>query len=184
MNQKISLATQQKMLQLARQVIESKLGMKTSEKIIIDDPIMKEKRGVFVTLKKDESLRGCIGLIEGIMSLSEALPEMAQASAFEDPRFPPLIQNELPEIRIEISVLTPLQKIDDPYKIRLGIDGVVITDGYKKGVFLPQVATETGWNLEEFMGALCSEKAGLPKTAWKTKDVQIMIFQSESFCEE
>lgn len=184
MNQKISLETKQKMLQLARQVITDKLEVKTFPKIIIDDQVMKEKRGVFVTLKKQGNLRGCIGLIEGIKPLNKALPEMAQASAFEDPRFSPLTQSELSEIKIEISILTPLQKISDPYKIRLGVDGVVISDGYRKGVFLPQVATETGWNLEEFMGTLCEQKANLPKTAWQTKNVQIVIFQSESFSEK
>ncbi|KKP70370.1 MAG: hypothetical protein UR67_C0001G0279 [candidate division CPR3 bacterium GW2011_GWF2_35_18] len=172
------------MLEFTRQVIESRLGLKSSPKVVINDPIMKEKRGVFVTLKKDENLRGCIGFIEGVKSLREVLEEMAEAAAFEDSRFPPLTASELSKIKIEISVLSPLRKIDDPYKIRLGIDGVIVSDGYRKGVFLPQVATETGWNLAEFMNALCTEKAGLPKNAWKSQDVQIMIFQSESFFEE
>lgn len=178
----LKLQTKQKLLQLARQAITEHLGL-SQVNIAINDPVVNEKRGVFVTLKYKGQLRGCIGLIEGIKPLKEAVVEMAQAAAFEDSRFPVLSVKELKELSIEISVLTPLRKITDPQQIKLGKDGVVISRDYQRGVFLPQVATETGWNLEEYLNHLCVEKAGLEYEAWKNKDTEMFIFQSESFSE-
>lgn len=179
MNQFLNPTEQKIALALARETIEDALG--TENKISLPElpEIFAEKRGVFVTLHKNGELRGCIGLIEPIKPLGEAIKEMAEAAAFDDTRFSPVTTKEWPEIEIEISVLTPPEKISDPNKIILGKHGVIIKSGFRSGVFLPQVAEETGWNLEEFMDELCTQKAGLPKNTWRDGTAEIYIFGAQ-----
>ena len=145
--------------------------------------IFAEKRGVFVTLHQNGELHGCIGLIEPIKPLGEAIKEMALAAAFDDYRFSPITTKEWPKIKIEISVLTVPEKINNIQQIQLGKHGVIIKSGLHSGVFLPQVATETGWSLEEFMDELCSQKAGLPKDCWRHGRSEIYIFEAQVFSE-
>ena len=147
------------------------------------DPILMKKRAVFVTLHKDGYLRGCIGQMQAKMPLYKAVIEMAAASAFEDPRFRSVQKEELDNIEIEISVLSPMKRIYDYKKIRMGIDGVWIRQGIRNGVYLPQVATDTGWDQETFLRSLCSSKAGLPADAYKDTDTEIYIYQVEKFKE-
>ncbi len=109
---------------------------------------------------------------------------MAIASSTEDPRFPPVTADELKDIKIEISVLSKPKLIKDIKEFELGKHGVIVQKGFNQGVFLPQVATETGWKKEEFLSNLCSHKAGLPPDAWKDKDTNIYIFEAEVFEEE
>ncbi len=105
-------------------------------------------------------------------------------AAFDDPRFPPLQKNELAGVDIEISVMTALRPVNDYHAIRLGTDGVVIRDGRAQAVFLPQVATETGWSLEQFLGSLCL-KAGLARDAYRfSNSMQFLVFQAQVFGEE
>ena len=173
-------------LQLARNTLELTFGL-TKEKFTDYQkyPVFAEKRGVFVTLRKNGELRGCIGLIEPVSELGSGIIEMAKATAFNDSRFSPLTKEELNKIEIEISVLTPPQKISDPEKeIDLGKHGVIVRSGSHSGVFLPQVATETGWDLETFMGQLCSQKAGLPANCWKNGSVTIYTFEAQVFEEK
>jgi AmmeMemoRadiSam system protein A len=108
---------------------------------------------------------------------------MARASATSDPRFldNPITEEELNELDIEISVLSPLQKTDNPLSLRLGIDGIYIKRDYASGCFLPQVATETGWNKEEFLSYCCAHKAGLPADAWKDPQTEVYLFTAEVF---
>ncbi len=172
------------LLDLARKSIEYYLDY--NKKIILknpDNPAFKEDRAVFVTLHKDGNLRGCIGHMHAQMSLDKAVIEMATASAFEDPRFPPVQKEELAKIEIEISVLSPMERITDYKKIRMGIDGVWIKKGFRSGVYLPQVAIETGWDRETFLRSLCSSKAGLSADAYKDPDTEIYIYQVEKFSE-
>ena len=122
--------------------------------------------GAFVTLNKDHQLRGCIGNIRGTEALYQTVSRMAIAAATEDPRFPPVRPEELDQITIEISVLTPLKKISSPEEIQIGRDGLYIEKGFYHGLLLPQVATEYGWNREEFLQHTCL-KAGLPPDAWR-----------------
>ncbi|MCX8082041.1 MAG: AmmeMemoRadiSam system protein A [bacterium] len=171
------------LLKIARETLEYVLSGKELPPIECDDPVLKEKRGVFVTLKKNGDLRGCIGYIEGVEPLVMAVRDMAIQSATGDPRFPPVSYKELNDIEIEISVLTPLIKVKDAEEIVLGRDGVVIKKGFRQGVFLPQVAEETGWSKEEFLSNLCMYKAGLPPDAWKERDIEIYTFQAEVFSE-
>ncbi len=142
--------------------------------------MLKIKRGVFVTLKKNGELRGCIGHMIEDIPLCTNVGTMALQAAFNDTRFSPLSQEELSQIEIEISVLTPLSKVKDADEIVLGRDGVVIKKGRNQAVFLPQVATEMGWSKEEFLDQLCY-KAGLNKDDWK--NAELFTFQADVFSE-
>lgn len=148
-------------LKLARSALESHLTGKTLFKQDDLPPEFKEKRGLFVTLKKGEELRGCIGQLEGHFPLYKTIQEMAIASAFSDSRFLPLTREELCQIKIEISVLTPLQKVENLNEIVIGRHGLLIRKGLNSGVFLPQVPVEWDWELDEYLFQLCL-KAGLP----------------------
>jgi AmmeMemoRadiSam system protein A len=139
-----------------------------------------EKRGAFVTLKTHGQLRGCIGHIAAIKPLSQTVIDMAQAAAFQDPRFPPLSKNELKDLEIEISVLTPFRTIEDIQEIQVGKHGLYMERGYQSGLLLPQVATEYGWDTQTFLEQTC-QKAGLPRDAWKDKKTKIQIFSAEIF---
>ncbi len=124
--------------------------------------------GAFVTLKRGGRLRGCIGTLECRRSLAEEITRVAVSAAREDPRFEPLRVTELEDLEIEISVLGPLEPIDqhDPATIEIGRHGLVVEHGYRRGLLLPQVATEWGWDREEFLSQTCV-KAGLPPDAWR-----------------
>ncbi|MDD5665610.1 MAG: AmmeMemoRadiSam system protein A, partial [Candidatus Omnitrophica bacterium] len=138
----------------------------------------------FVTLHKRGELRGCIGNIIGRGPLYLTIRDMAVESATGDPRFSKVTLDELKDIDIEISVLSSMKKTDNPDDIRLGIDGVLVRKGFRSGVFLPQVATETGWSKDEFMSNLCAHKAGLSPDAWKGDGIEIYTFTAEIFSEK
>ena len=171
---------QKELLRIARKSIESKLSHRSMPVLKATAPPLSEKRGVFVTLHKDGGLRGCIGYIHPIKPLYQAVSEMAIEAAFGDPRFPPLSEDELSQISIEISVLTPLEKVRDPATIEVGKHGIYIRKDMNSGLLLPQVATEQGWSRETFLERTCY-KAGLPKDAWK--DAEIYIFSAQIFHE-
>ncbi|MBN1149704.1 AmmeMemoRadiSam system protein A [candidate division WOR-3 bacterium] len=141
-----------------------------------------QKRGIFVTLHKREELRGCIGFLTGVKPLFQAVVEMAWAASREDPRFFPVSETEIKEIEIEISVLTPLEKISDIENITVGEDGLIVKKGFWQGLLLPQVATEWGWDRETFLDHTCV-KAGLSKGCWKSPDVEIFSFKAQVFSE-
>jgi len=167
------------LLTLARNAITAKLQGKEI-KTLTDNSKFSEKRGVFVSLHKNGDLRGCIGYIEPICDVWRAVIENAKAAAFEDPRFLPLQENEIDDIKIEISVLTAPKKtkVDS---IRPGIDGVVLKSGMKKGTYLPQVWKHFK-NKENFLDSLCV-KSGLSQNCWQKKDVEVYAYQSETFGE-
>jgi len=148
----------------------------------------KEKRGVFVTLILEKQLRGCIGYIEPIKPLGEAVIEMARAAAFKDPRFLPLEKKELDDVIFEVSVLTlpKLIKVknpeDYPNHIEIGKHGLIAEIEDFRGVLLPQVPIEQGWNKKQFLENLCL-KAGLLAESWKSKDIKIYKFQTLIFKE-
>jgi len=176
------------LLKIARDSLQ---GYLTSGKDLEPDPNtylltgnLQKKLGVFVTLRENGELRGCIGTIIGIDTLCRSVAENAVSSAVRDPRFPAVTAAELQKIDIEISVLTPLARIPDYRRIRLGTDGVIIRDGHFQAVFLPQVATETGWNLEQFLTNLC-RKAGLAGSAFQeSKTMEFHVFQAIVFDEK
>lgn len=143
---------------------------------------IKKNCGAFVTLNKNYQLRGCIGRFTAAEPLYKIVQDMAVAAATQDTRFYPVTENELNEIVIEISVLTPMKKIESIEEIKLGRHGIYIKNGYRTGTFLPQVATDTGWTLEEFLGHCSRDKAGLAWDGWK--DVEVYIYEALVFSEE
>lgn len=168
-------------LKIARETLEFYLKDKIMFQLRITNDKLKEKLGAFVTLKNKGELRGCIGLFESDMPLYKVIQQMAVAAATEDLRFERVTYDELKEIDIEISVMTPKKIIDDYKKIELGKHGVVVERDGRSGIFLPQVATETGWNLDEFLSELCSQKAGLPRDCYKDPKTKIYVFEAEVF---
>jgi len=172
-----------RLLEIARKSIETYLATGKKLELTETDPLLLKKMGAFVTLHKNSQLRGCIGNLISEGPLSLTVRDMAVESAVGDPRFPPVASEELKDIEIEISALSPLERIDNPDKIQLGLHGVLIRRGFSSGVFLPQVATETGWSKEEFLANLCAHKAGLSPDAWKDKSTEIYIFTAEVFSE-
>ena len=172
------------LLRLARNAVKTYLETGKAEAIPTADPLLKEGRGAFVTLRKGEELRGCIGLLESGQPLCDTICRMAVESAVNDPRFPPVSLSELVGLRIEISVLTKPVKVSGPEAIVMMRDGVIVRRNNCQGVFLPQVAEETGWDKEKFLSVLCANKAGLPADAWKDKATEIYTFQAEVFSEE
>jgi len=171
------------LLKTARQSIKNALAKKSNPTVESDSPILKEKRGAFVTLRKNGMLRGCIGYIHALKPIDETIIEMAQAAAFRDPRFPPVTQEEFDDLEIEISVLTPIKEITDINEIEVGKHGIIIERGGYSGLLLPQVATDYGWDRETFLEHTCN-KAGLPSDAWQKEGTKIKIFSADIFHEE
>lgn len=133
--------------------------------------IFERKLGVFVTLTEHGRLRGCIGHFGEDVALGALTKEMAHAAAFEDPRFPPLREEELDDVQIEISVLTPLKRIHSIDEFQYGRQGIYMRKGWRSGTFLPQVADEVNWTKEEFLGHCAQDKAGIGWDGWKTADL-------------
>lgn len=146
------------------------------------------KSGIFVTLNKEENLRGCIGFPTPDRILHQSLVDAAMASATEDPRFPPVRHEELNEITFEVTALTPpieikvKDPIEYPKMIKIGRDGLIVKWEYGAGLLLPQVPVEYGWNEEEFLNHTC-EKAGAPSNYWKRKSTMILKFEGIVFKE-
>jgi AmmeMemoRadiSam system protein A len=166
--------------ELALESIRTKFQNEPEPELGIESETLKQNCGAFVTLKTHGSLRGCIGLVVGMKPLYKTITEMARAAAFDDPRFTPLTEKEADKLEIEISVLSPLEKIDDPGKIEVGKHGIMIRHGYYSGLLLPQVATEYGWDRKTFLRHTCL-KAGLPESAWRDPATEIQIFTAEIF---
>lgn len=142
--------------------------------------ILREPRGAFVTLHLRGQLRGCIGLIEGVKPLGETIQEMAWSAAFGDPRFPPLTVREFKDIALEISVLTPLRRIQNIDEIQVGTHGLYLGQGSHRGLLLPQVATQYNWDRNTFLQQTCC-KAGLPPMAWQDPQTEIYVFSADIF---
>jgi AmmeMemoRadiSam system protein A len=170
------------LLKIARSSIQSVLDGKQFPRKEYKSEILDQPSGVFVTLHIGEDLRGCIGYVEPFYPLAQATQEAAVKAAMEDPRFMPISLTELASITIEISVLSPLSELDDITKIEIGKHGLVIDAGFKRGLLLPQVATEYEWDREQFLNQT-AKKAGLPADAWKRKEVKLFSFTVERFDE-
>ncbi len=178
-------SSQKRLLQIARAGVEAAVLGRPLPKVEEDDPEVTGRQGCFVTLKNKGRLRGCLGHFTSNKPLCQLVNETARASATEDPRFftQRITAGELPQLDIEISVLSPLRRIEDPLDIELGRDGIYIRRDGASGCFLPQVAAETGWSKEEFLGYCCSQKAGIPYDAWKNPDTEVRVFTAEIFGE-
>src|SRR5664279_2742949 len=177
------------LVKLARKAIVTYLKEKKVIEIPEDaDPKLMEDMGVFVTLNIDNKLRGCIGYPEPVMPLLNAVIDAAISAAIRDPRFNPLTPAELDKIHVEVSVLTKpaLIKVDKPVdyinNVEIGQDGLIIESGPYRGLLLPQVATDWGWSVEEFLSNTCL-KAGLGSDCWLSTDIKLYKFTSQIFGE-
>lgn len=168
------------LLKLASDSIKSRLEKSVLPRAEPPTEKLKQKRGAFVTLHKHRRLRGCIGYIQGIRPLCEAVIDMAEAAAFNDPRFPPVTLEEFPELDLEISVLSPLREVRELSEIQIGKHGLYITMGGFSGLLLPQVAIENGWDRTTFLEQTCL-KAGLPPEAYREKEAKLYLFSAEVF---
>ncbi|MDD3846696.1 MAG: AmmeMemoRadiSam system protein A [Syntrophorhabdaceae bacterium] len=175
----LSPEEREKLKTLVRDAIEGVLFGKESSPVELTE-LLEEKCGAFVTIKNSGALRGCIGYVRGYLPLHETVKEMAIQAAFNDPRFLPVSKDEWKDIDFEISVLTPMKKIRDINEIEVGTHGLYIEKGVHSGLLLPQVATEQKWDRTEFLEYTCY-KAGLPKDAWKSGDIDIFVFSADVF---
>jgi AmmeMemoRadiSam system protein A len=153
------------LLDLARSSIESQV---TGSAAVVPGPLdLPDASGVFVTIKRRGQLRGCLGTLQNRAGLAAEVIRCAADSASEDPRFPPVSREELPDLSLEISVLGALEAIDaQPDAFTIGVHGLVVEQGVHRGLLLPQVATEWGWDGEQFLRQTCI-KAGLRPDAWR-----------------
>jgi hypothetical protein len=172
------------LLALARKTIEDRLrNKKSAEPPMSVHPELNQPAAVFVTLHKEGALRGCIGTMTPRQLLSDAVAAFAAASAFEDPRFEPLSAGELARVKIEISVLSPLRRVESYLDVVEKKHGVYVRNGSSGGTYLPQVWAHFN-SREEFLNSLCAEKAGLPASAWKEKSTALYVYTVDCFGEK
>ncbi|HOC84276.1 MAG TPA: TIGR00296 family protein [Methanoculleus sp.] len=174
-------------VRLARSAIEKTLS---GERAVLPDlpAVFREKRGVFVTIKRQGHLRGCIGLPYPIKPLGEAVVEAAISAALEDPRFPPVSRSEVAGIDLEVTVLTEPRPLDCPPDerpgcVEVGRHGLIVSGHGTGGLLLPQVPAEYGWTSREFLDQTCI-KAGLPPGCWKRGSVAVLTFEGQIFDEK
>ncbi len=172
------------LLEWARIGIENYLKDRWIIQTMTNNQMLKRKVGVFVTLWKQNQLRGCMGIIQTDKPLNESVVEIAIEAATKDLRFPPVNLSELTEIKLELSILSSLKKIKNIKDIELGKHGVMIVQNKKSGVFLPEVPLKEGWNPGTFLEALCVEKAGLQANAWMDKNTDLYVFTTVKIKEE
>ncbi|HKR63035.1 MAG TPA: AmmeMemoRadiSam system protein A [Thermoanaerobaculia bacterium] len=180
----LTQAQRSRLLQIAREAIEAALdGRRATIDRASLDPELARPSGAFVSLHTNEGeLRGCIGSIQPVAPLCDAVMANAINAAFRDPRFGPLDRRELPNVEIEISVMSPIEEVQSIEEIEVGRDGLIIRRGSRAGLLLPQVATEYGWDRETFLEQTCV-KAGLPPDCWRSPGCRIERFSAEVFSE-
>jgi AmmeMemoRadiSam system protein A len=176
----LSRTDREALLSIARSSIQE--GERDPPHVSPAGSILKEAASVFVTLTKRGVLRGCIGHTEPRWPLAEAVARMAWSAAYSDSRFPPVEPSEFPELEIEISILTPFEEVRNIDEIAVGEDGLVVENGFQRGLLLPQVPVPRGWNRIEFLAHTC-KKAGLDDDAWKDPETKIYRFQAYVFGE-
>ena len=179
----MKIESQGLLLQIARDAIACHLEDRIPSKLQGLDADLLQKSGAFVTWHKGGQLRGCVGQIVSDKPLYETVAEAAIAAATRDPRFHRANLSEMPELAIEISVLTPLQPLERIEDLEIGVHGLYIKDGVHSGLLLPQVATAHNWNRTQFLQQTC-KKAKLPEEAWQDSETEIYLFGSQVFGEE
>ena len=189
--QPLSEAGQNELLKIARDVIEAAAkglpappGRSPAPESRSDLPELQQHLGAFVTLHHRGRLRGCIGMFLPEKPVAEVVAEMALSAATKDSRFQPVTEDELADIDIELSVLSPLEKTANPLSLELGVHGIYIKKGWQSGTFLPQVATEHHMSKEEFLSQCCAHKAGLPPDAWKDPESEVFLYTAQIFGEK
>ncbi|CAO0822323.1 Protein MK0488 [Desulfarculales bacterium] len=179
----ITVEEQKRLLAVARQTIETLVEGQRPVAHSMDLDGLSFQRGAFVTLHRREQLRGCIGNFTSPHALVRTVEKMAVAAASQDPRFMPVRPSEMPEIDLEISVLSPLKPIKDISEIEVGRHGIYIINPRGRGVLLPQVATEQGWDRDTFLEHICL-KAGLQPGCWQDLQTQVLVFSAQVFGEK
>ena len=177
---KISETNQKILLELARRTIRERLRSKTVPPYATNDKELTTPAAVFVTLNEKHQLRGCIGTTVPQLPLYQAVQQMAVAAAFEDHRFAPVMENEISDIKIEISVLSPMARLKSADEIQPNIHGVIVRRGGRSGLFLPQVWEQLP-DKEGFLNELCMQKSGLEANAWKDPSTEIYAFTVFAF---
>ncbi|HSW38947.1 MAG TPA: AmmeMemoRadiSam system protein A [Acidobacteriota bacterium] len=170
------------LLTIARKTLESYLADEKIPPFAVSCDMLLERKGAFVTLHEGNKLRGCIGQIYPDTDLYRIVQRCAVSAALEDPRFAPVKKEELEDLTIEISVLSPFRQVRDSEEIEVGKHGLFIVQGIFRGLLLPQVATEHRWGRVEFLEHAC-RKAGLNRDAWKDAGTEINIFEADVFSE-
>jgi len=170
------------LLKLARTTLEGYLSKGTRPHYRTDNEALRSHAGAFVSLHRGQELRGCIGQLVADRELFIIVQHCAISAATEDMRFSPVTADELPRVKIEISVLTPFRRAEDIQEIEIGKTGLYIVRGRHRGLLLPQVATQYGWDRETFLNQTC-RKAGLPTDAWKDPATTIHLFEAQVFSE-
>lgn len=170
---------QKELLKIARKTIVDYVTNRNIPAVVTTSPGLNLHSGCFVTVKKKAELRGCIGNFVSDQPLYLLVQEMAVSAATRDPRFYPMKTDDLTDFKLDISVLSPLEKAGSVEEIQVGIHGIYIIKGSYRGVLLPQVATEYGWNRDQFLQHTCI-KAGLPQDAWQG-ECEIYIFSAQVF---
>ncbi len=178
----LSEAARKELLALARTSLEGYFATGKMPKYTPLNPDLQEYSGAFVSLHRGDELRGCIGMIIAEQELYRVVQHCALSAALEDSRFVPVTADELPALTIEISVLTPMQRVEDANTVEVGRHGLYITRGMHRGLLLPQVATEYRWDRETFLAQTC-RKAGLHSTAWHEPGTAIHSFEAQVFSE-
>lgn len=166
------------LLTIAREAITLRTRKQDYRPAPREEKALNQRSGCFVTIKQDGQLRGCIGSFQSERPLYREVAEMATASCSKDPRFHPMEEGDLDNFSLEISVLSPLGKIDDIEQIEVGTHGIYIEKSFSRGVLLPQVATDHGWDRATFLQQTCL-KAGLSTNAWQAADAEIYIFRAQ-----
>ena len=179
MKSHLSTTEENLLLKIARESINNYVSEGIKTPIEASGENLLAKQGCFVTIKQKERLRGCLGQFTSDKPLCQLIQEMAIAAATHDPRFYPMENEDLQNFELEISVLSPLQKIESIEEIEVGVHGLYIEKNFYRGVLLPQVAIEYGWDRDTFLSQTCL-KAGLDKDAWK-EDAEIYIFTAQVF---
>lgn len=169
------------LLAVARRAIVEAVHHRPPPQVSLASPVLAQPSGAFVSLYQRGRLRGCIGQIEPTEPLAMAVARCAAAAAIEDPRFAPVRPEEIPELEIEISMLSPLAPLA-PNEVEIGKHGLLITRGWLRGLLLPQVATQFHWTRERFLQETC-RKAGLDPDAWQDSSARIEAFTAEVFSE-
>ena len=176
--------SQRRLIEIARQTLEGVIRRRLDRNLATNDPYLESVNyGAFVTLFNQEELRGCIGTCTPSRSLRDTVAEMTEAAATRDRRVRPVRADELGQIRIDISVLSPLMRADDPLTLEIGKHGLHLASARKRGVLLPQVAVEYGWDMKTFLEQTCV-KANLPKDAWGWPDTAVSSFTALIITEE
>ena len=180
----LSPEARQRLLGIAREALTEVVHGRPLPAGPVDDPELQGHQGAFVTLKRGENLRGCIGQFTAEAPLYRTVREMVRASALRDPRFPPVRPEELDGLTVELSVLSPMRRVTYPMKeVELGKHGIYIKRGYRSGTYLPQVATDHDMSKEEFLSSCAAGKAGLPPDAWKDPATEVYVYTADVFSE-